>query len=66
MHNLRAVLAGEFVERTFEAGASGLECSRRDVVLQKFAVYDIDDSGDEGFDVFGSIDQGFNVVCGSE
>lgn len=62
MLDLRTVLVGVFVERTIVTRTSRLECAGRDVVLQELAVDDVDYGGDEGFDVFGTADQGFNII----
>jgi hypothetical protein len=62
VQNLRTVLVGDFIERTFEGSASGGESTSCDIVLEEFLVDDVDDGGDEGLDVFCASDESFNVT----
>lgn len=62
MLDLRTVLVRVFVERAIVTGTARLKCPGCDVVLQELAIDNIDDGGDECFDIFGSTDQGFYVI----
>lgn len=63
VQNLRAVLVGHLIERALERGAAGGKGTSGNVVLEELLVDDVDDGGDEGLDVFGAGDEGFNVSC---
>lgn len=65
MQDLWAILVENIIERTFEGCTSCGECAGGDVVLEEFLVDNVDDGGDEGFDVFGVADEGVNVTCKS-
>lgn len=62
MKDLRAGLLRDLVQGPFEAGRSRRERARGDVVLQKLAVDDVDDGGDEGLDVLCAVDEGLDVI----
>ena len=51
----------ELLDRSFVGSIPCVESPGRDILFKKFLVDDVDDSGDEGFDVFGAGCQGFDV-----
>lgn len=63
MENLRAVFIRELIQGPLKARTPGLERSCRNIILQQLVVDDIDDSRDQGLDVFGSRNEGFDVIC---
>jgi hypothetical protein len=62
VQNLRTVLAQSLVNQTGPGGAVGRECPCRNVVLQKFAIHNVDNGRDQRLDVFRPRDEGFNVI----
>lgn len=62
--DLRCFLGQEiFLEFGFIGGCLGVEGARGDVVLKKFLIHQVDDSGDELLQVFGPAHEGFDVGC---
>jgi hypothetical protein len=64
VQNLWAVLIEDFIERTLVRCTSRGEGSGSNVILEELFVDDVDDGRDKSFDVFGVVDEGFNVTCG--
>jgi hypothetical protein len=64
IHYLRAVLVRDLYDGALVRRRAGRESLSRDVILQQLLVDDVDDGGNERFDVLGADDQGLNVGCG--
>lgn len=63
VYNLRAVLVRKLVQRPLKARTSRLECPCGNVILKELPVDDVDDGGDQGLDILGAGNEGFDVVC---
>jgi hypothetical protein len=51
------------IQRAFKAGASCLESSSRDIVLEELFIHDVDDGRDQGFDVLGVGNKSVHIPC---